>query len=90
MTDSVTKDLIALIVQELRIDASRVRPETPLFEKGLELDSFAVVDLVSRIEARFGFQLTDEDFTPENFADISTLSRVIAGYVAGRTGDARG
>jgi acyl carrier protein len=84
MTDAVTEDLIALIVRELKIDAARVTPETPLFEGGLELDSFAVVDLVGRIESRFGFYLSDTDFSPENFADVRTLGRVVASYVAAK------
>lgn len=81
MTDTVTRDLIDLIVAELKIDAARVRPDTPLFAGGLELDSFAVVDLVGKMEARFGFHLSDTDFAPENFADVQTLGRVVAAYV---------
>lgn len=82
MNTSVTNDLIALIVRELKIDAAQVAPALPFFEGGLELDSFAVVDLVSRIEAHFGFQLADADFRPENFVDVQTLGGVIARYVA--------
>jgi acyl carrier protein len=81
MTESVTQDLIALIVGELKIDPARVTPATPLFAGGLELDSFAVVDLVSKLEARFGFHLSDADFAPENFADVQTLGRVVASYM---------
>jgi acyl carrier protein len=84
MTDTITNDLIALIVGELKIDAVRVTPGTPLFDGGLQLDSFAVVDLVCRIEDRFGFQLSDTDFSPENFVDIQTLGKVVASYVAAK------
>lgn len=84
MTETITQDLITLIVQDLKIDAARVTPGTPLFEGGLELDSFAVVDLVSRIENRFGFHLADSDFRPENFVDVGTLGRVVAGYMVAK------
>ncbi len=84
MESTITDDLVALIVRELKIDPAQIAPETPLFEGGLELDSFAVVDLISRIEAQFGFQLADADFSAENFTDIGTLSGVISRYVASK------
>lgn len=82
MSDNVVEDLVALIVRDLKIDPSAIGPETPLFEGGLELDSFAVVELVSRIENHFGFQLADADFRPENFSDLRTLGGVVSGYLA--------
>ncbi|MBD3763938.1 MAG: acyl carrier protein [Rhodobacterales bacterium] len=85
MTNQVTEDLMALIVREMKIDPASINATTPLFEGGLELDSFAVVDLVSRIENRFGFQLADADFRPENFADIQTLGGVVARYISAKT-----
>lgn len=81
MTQSTTDDLLALISRELKIDASTFNADTPIFEGGLELDSFAVVDLVTRIENHFGIQLSDDDFRPENFADFKTLGGVVEGYV---------
>ena len=82
MNASVTDDLIALISRELKINGTKITASTPIFENGLDLDSFAVVDLVSRIESHFGFQLDDADFMPDNFTDIQTLSDVVARYVA--------
>ena len=82
MSTPITDDLIALIVRELKIDPAKISAATPIFEDGLELDSFAVVDLVSRMENHFGFQLADADFMPENFTDVQTLSTMIARYVA--------
>ncbi len=84
MSDSVTQDLFALIMRELKSVPAGVNLDTSLFEGGLELDSFAVVDLVSRIESHFAIQLSDNDFRPENFADIRTLGGVIATYLVDR------
>lgn len=84
MTQSVTDDLIALIVREMKLTGPAPLPTTPFFEGGLELDSFAVVDLVSRIESHFGFHLDDADFKPENFTDIATLAGVVARYTAAK------
>lgn len=82
MNTSITDDLIALIVRELKITTIQITPTTPLFENGLDLDSFAIVDLVSRMESHFGFQLQDDDFMPDNFVDIQKLSDLVARYVA--------
>lgn len=84
MTTSVTDDLIALIVREMKLTGPKPLPTTAFFEGGLELDSFAVVDLVSRIENHFGFRLEDADFKPENFTDIETLAGVVGRYVAAK------
>ncbi len=84
MTDAVTEELIALIARTLKIEAVQVTPETTLFEGGLDLDSFAVVDLIGQIESHFGFHLTDTDFRPENFADVRTLGSVVASYVTAK------
>lgn len=77
MARDVTAELIDLVVRELGLDPSGIGPDTKLFDGGLELDSFAVVDLVTRIEAHFGFRLSDDDFRPENFADFRTLGGVV-------------
>lgn len=86
MTRNITDELVQLVARELKIDPGTFGPETPIFEGGLELDSFAVVDLVTRIEAHFEVQLSDDDFRPENFADFKTLGGVVAGYVTGTPG----
>lgn len=81
MSEKVVQELFALIMRELKVAPEGVTPETSLFEGGLELDSFAVVDLVSRIESHFSMQLSDNDFRPENFETIRTLGGVIATYL---------
>jgi len=80
MERNFVEELMALISRELRIEAGSFGPQTPIFEGGLELDSFAVVDLVTRVEAHFGIQFSDADFLPENFADIATLAGVLQRY----------
>jgi len=83
MTDKIVNDVISLIVRELKIDPSLITPETPLFDGGLELDSFAVVELITHVEATFGIQFSDDDFRPENFDDATKLAAVVARYKAG-------
>lgn len=80
MTRDITKELIDMITRELKVEA--VTPQTAIFEGGLELDSFALVDLVTRVENQFGIQLSDDDFRPENFADVKTLGGVVESYLS--------
>jgi acyl carrier protein len=50
--------------------------DTPLLEGGA-LDSLGILQLTARLEEAFGLQVADEDFTPENFETIGSLSRYI-------------
>jgi acyl carrier protein len=43
----------------------------------LGIDSVGFVELRQQIEQRFRVGITDDDFTPENFATISSLTRLI-------------
>lgn len=82
MAREIASELVGLVARELKLDPASIAPDTPLFEEGLELDSFAVVDLVTRLENHFDVRLSDEDFSPENFVNLRTLADVIAGYVS--------
>ena len=85
MARNIRDELVALVARELKIEEGSFGPDTPLFENGLELDSFAVVDLVTRVETHFGIQLSDADFRPENFTDFKTLGGVVEGYVSAKS-----
>jgi acyl carrier protein len=77
----ITEELVSLVGRELKVDLAGFGALTPVFEGGLELDSFAVVDLITRVETHFGIQLSDDDFRPENFTDLRTLGVLVQGYV---------
>ncbi len=79
---NVIAELTKLLTEGLAVDATTVTPDTPLFEGGLELDSFATVEIVTKMETHFGIQLNDDDFAPENFKDIQTLAGVVEKYRA--------
>jgi acyl carrier protein len=55
--------------------------DTPLFDDGLGLDSFSVVELISALETRFNFEFSEADFQEEHFRTIGTLSDLIAHYI---------
>jgi acyl carrier protein len=88
----IVDDLVDLVVRELQLDPEAVGPDTKLFEGGLELDSFAVVDLVTRVESHFDVRVPDAEFSPENFETMRTLAGLVerarAAAVSGATAGA--
>ncbi len=50
---------------------------TPLLGNLPELDSMAVVDIVTRIEADFGVRIHDDEISAETFATLGGLAAFI-------------
>jgi acyl carrier protein len=53
--------------------ASRFTPETPLLGALPELDSMAVVSLLTSLEDRFGITIEDDDVDGSVFATVGSL-----------------
>lgn len=60
---------------------ARPEPSDDLFKLGV-LDSFALVDFISLLEAECGIRIPDADVNPGNFQSIEAIER----YVAARKG----
>ena len=58
-------------------------PDTILFHGGLGLDSFSIVELISKLETQFSFEFCEEDFQQDNFRNIGALGNLIAHYLNG-------
>lgn len=54
-----------------------VSVDDALLESGV-IDSLGILQLVNFIEDSFGILIAEEDFDPENFTSITTISRFIA------------
>ncbi|MBV9461651.1 MAG: acyl carrier protein [Bradyrhizobium sp.] len=65
----------AVIVETLGIEnrAGALKMSTPLFGSMPELDSFAVVELITVLEERFEFQIEGDEFTGEIFETVGSL-----------------
>lgn len=59
-------------------NAGGVSPETPLLESGV-LDSLGILQLMTFLGEQMGIEVSDEDFIPENFETVGSLSRFVAG-----------
>jgi acyl carrier protein len=47
------------------------------FRQDLGIDSLGFVELREQVEKRFDIVISDDDFTPENFSTISSLTSLI-------------
>ena len=70
-----------VVVETLGIQdrASTLDASTPLFGAMPELDSLAVLELVSALEDRFGIVVEDEEFGGEIFETIGSLADFVDG-----------
>lgn len=60
----------------------RFTRETPLLGAVPELDSMAVVALLTTFEDRFGVMVEDDEISAEHFASVGALSDFVAAKLA--------
>ena len=75
--DQTVAELGALLADLLGGPAERFGPETELFGSLPELDSLALVELITVIEDHFGFAMDEDDITAEVFGTVESLARHI-------------
>ncbi len=80
--DPIVEQVRQLMLEKLsmRIPRDQFQATTPLFAGGLELNSFAVVELIGLLENRFDFQFQEADFREETFRDVQSLAKLIDRY----------
>jgi acyl carrier protein len=66
--------LAGLLAELLGGEPGRYAPDTELFGSLPELDSLALVELITAIEERFGFELDEDDITAEVFGTVESLA----------------
>lgn len=57
-------------------DPLTVEPNTPLITSGI-LDSMAVIDLVMKLEDRFGVVLKAEDYLSDKFDTVTLMTQTV-------------
>jgi acyl carrier protein len=79
INDPVLETVKAVIVKTLGIEdrAATLSPSTPLFGNMHELDSFAVVELLTSLEGHFGFEIDGSEFSGEIFETVGTLAQFV-------------
>ncbi len=57
-------------------------PDTPLLGAIPELDSMAVVSLLTALEEQYGFAIDDDEIDGSTFATVGDLTRFVTGKVS--------
>jgi len=75
---SIDDCLRDILLEDLFIerDRDKILP-TDSLRSDFGVDSLGFVELKAQVEIRFGIVISDDDFTPENFATISSLASLI-------------
>jgi acyl carrier protein len=78
-TSPLLESVKAVIVSTLGIEdrAETLDASTPLFGEMPELDSFAVLQLLSALEDRFRFEIDGSEFSGEIFETVGSLTRFV-------------
>ena len=78
------KEVLSLLdeVLSLKGRAEGFSLNTPLLGAIPELDSMAVVSLITRFEERFGFSIDDDDIEGSTFATVGSLVEFVEGKLA--------
>ena len=78
--ENIIEELRHLIAEKLdrNITLEAIDPDAPLLGEGLNLDSLAIVELITLSEENFGIEFGEDDLTMEAFANLRTLAGVIA------------
>ena len=71
----IRNEVVAVLdeVLSLKGRASEFAPDTPLLGAIPELDSMAVVSLITTLEEHFGFTVEDDEIDGSVFASLATL-----------------
>ena len=87
--NGVQPDLLITRVKRCIIDAigldlapTAIPDEIALLDKGLGLDSVAILRLVAALEEEFDIEIEDNVLRPELFKSVATLSAYMASRVA--------
>lgn len=79
------REILALIDETLSLAgrSHEFTRDTPLLGAIPELDSMAVVALITGIEERFGFVVEDDEIDGATFATVGSLVAFVEGKLAG-------
>ena len=79
------KEVVSLLDEVLSLNgrAAGFTPDTPLLGAIPELDSMAVVALITGFEERFGFTVDDDEIEGSTFATVGSLVEFVDAKLAG-------
>jgi len=84
LTLEIKQEILAILdeVLSLKGRAASFNEKTPLLGAIPELDSMAVVALITMLEERFGFSVDDDEIEGSTFATVGSLTEFVEGKLA--------
>ena len=81
----VQREVLKVLDEVLSLNgrASAMRRESPLLGVIPELDSMAVVTLITTLEDRFGFTIADDDLDASAFTTVGSLTDFVSERLTG-------
>jgi acyl carrier protein len=76
------ESIIALLARVLALDPASFTRSSPLLGSVPELDSMAVVQLLTAIEETYGFAIEDDEISGAVFATVNTLNDFVQSKLA--------
>ena len=82
MVDHTIEELKGIVAEKLDMNIKReqIDPDAALLGDGLNLDSLAIVELITLTEEHFGIEYGEDDLNMESFANLRSLANVIVSY----------
>lgn len=79
---NVAEDIKTMLADVLSLGArkSQLNESTPLLGSIPELDSMAVINVITAMEERFGINVNDDEISADTFATLGSL----VGFVQGK------
>ncbi len=73
---NLDKEISGILEQVLNMNGRGIslKPESPLLGAIPELDSMAVVTILTSLEDHFGFTVEDDEISADTFATLGTLT----------------
>jgi acyl carrier protein len=76
--NSIETRLTDILLDELNVERDpKMVLASDSLRQDLGLDSLGFIELRNQVETSFGISISDDEFTPENFSTISSLSDLI-------------
>lgn len=83
--DEVEREIVAILASVLgpNVGRSALNASSPLLGAVAELDSMAVVGVLTAIEERFGVGVADDEIDGATFASVGSLSEFVRAKLRG-------
>ncbi|MGA8147384.1 MAG: phosphopantetheine-binding protein [Gallionellaceae bacterium] len=76
---NIEREVAGILDQVLSINGRgmNLKPDSPLLGAIPELDSMAVVTILTTLEEHFGFTVEDDEISADTFATLGTLTQFV-------------